>query len=314
MSNPEYAFNSPDDADSVRPELVEGASSEIAEFNYPNNFNSGSIKALYIKLFFNDKQVAHGTGFIGTRHPKREFLLFTAKHNVTAIDFFTNENISKCTKPNKMHVFLPISGNAVSYKEHIINLYKDDSMEKMLPGDELWIEHPNFPTDIVAFKLEDSLLTDLNNICIVEIKLQFPRYSLAPGDSIYVLGFPFKRISNFWAVWTSGSLAFEPSKDFPLVGEDSTGKEVEIHLPVYLINARTFKGQSGSPVVDYPSNQARFKNNDKCWYLDSGASGGILGIYTCRLNPPSEYVDESKQSTDLGIVWKTEVLQGFFTS
>jgi hypothetical protein len=307
MSNSENITNP------VRPELVEGLSKDAAKVHISNNFNSGSIKALYIKLFFNDQYLAHGTGFIGRRSHNNEHLLFTAKHIVTTIDFFTNK--PKVVRPNKMEILYTDKNNSVLHKIHILDLYKAGGMASFDVDEKLWIEHPSIETDIVAFSLDNSFLNDISDGCFIDIEPPAARYPLEPGNSIYVLGFPFMRMNNFLAVWTSGSLAFEPSQDFPIVVKDASGKDIEKLLPVYLINARTFKGQSGSPVVDYPSNQARFNNNnDGCWNLDSGASGGILGIYTCRLNPPSEYIEESKQSTDLGIVWKTEVLQGFFTS
>jgi hypothetical protein len=306
MSNSENTTNP------VRPELVEGLSKDAAKVYISNNFNSGSIKALYIKLFFNDQYLFHGTGFIGHRSHNNECLLFTAKHLVTTIDFFTAE--PKVVRPNKMEILYTDKNNSVLHKMRSIDLYKADGMASLDDDKKLWIEHPSIETDIVAFSLDNSFLNDISVGCFIDIEPPAARYPLEPGNSIYVLGFPFKRMNNFLAVWTSGSLAFEPSQDFPMVLKDESGNWFEKLLPAYLINARTFFGQSGSPVVDYSSNQARFNNNDQCWYLDSGASGGILGMYTSRLNPQTESAQESKQSSDLGIVWKTEVLQGFFTS
>ena len=90
--------------------------------------------------------------------------------------------------------------------------------------------------------------------------------------------------SNF-AIWSTGYIASEPDTDYNL-------------LPCFLIDCRARPGQSGSIVIArfLPGDVVKFKGD---MYQAKNEMTHFLGIYSGRINSES----------DLGIVWKMEVLR-----
>jgi hypothetical protein len=104
---------------------------------------------------------------------------------------------------------------------------------------------------------------------------------------VSVLGFPFGRTGGlgYLPIWSKGWIATELDVDFD-------GR------PSFLIDSRTRKGQSGSPVIVYnsPGDQAAMHSGHLL--LAPGEMVRLLGVYSGRINDQS----------DLGHVWKAEAL------
>ncbi|WP_240732151.1 serine protease [Egibacter rhizosphaerae] len=108
------------------------------------------------------------------------------------------------------------------------------------------------------------------------------------ADPVFIIGFPFGRTagSNF-AVWVRGSTASEPEIDFD-------------ELPMFLVDARTRRGQSGSPVILHASGKGVVHTEGGSLSVGTGQSTGrLLGVYSGR----------TSEGSDLGRVWRTEVVQ-----
>jgi hypothetical protein len=91
------------------------------------------------------------------------------------------------------------------------------------------------------------------------------------------------------AIWVSGAIASEPEIDF---GDQ----------PCFLIDSRTRKGQSGSPVLLY--RVGSYLGEDGGLRLGGGEIINLIGVYSGRLNAES----------DLGRVWKVQAAREILTA
>lgn len=92
-----------------------------------------------------------------------------------------------------------------------------------------------------------------------------------------------------FAIWTRGFIASEP--------------EVDLNdLPVFLIDARTRPGQSGSPVIAYSGAGANPMADGSLAF--GGPVTNLLGVYSGRIN----------EQSDLGRVWKAQAVRDILTA
>ena len=108
---------------------------------------------------------------------------------------------------------------------------------------------------------------------------------VGPAEIVSVIGFPLGLgVNGCFAIWVTGFVATDPRIDYG-------------GLPVFLIDCRTRKGQSGSPVVAYRSGGSVFRE-DGGVSIAGHAAVRTLGVYTGRIN----------EESDLGMVWKWEAV------
>jgi len=242
-------------------------------------------------MLFDNEILSSGTAFIGKTN--NFSLLFTNRHNVTGRNNETGEYLSKTGGiPNKIRILFPLpektnSDSDVihldSWQPYTFNLYKDDYFEK-----PLWIEHPlRDKVDVVGIVLP---LINPHIINLLAFDVSEGWYDWKIGELINVLGFPYGLSIDRFPIWMTGYIASEPSIDYN-------------ELPIFLIDCRTRRGQSGSPVI------GRFKPGHIVEYQGKAyqykkETTHLLGIYSGRINAES----------DLGKVWKTEVLRTIMSS
>ncbi len=233
-----------------------------------------SIQSLFIEMRFQGQSLAKGTAFIV--NSRIGPLLITNRHNVTGRHQDTNQPLSP-------HGGVP--NEIVVTHNHASPGHWIKTVEPLLDGEKpRWIEHPTFgpKADFVALpltRLEDARLYPYDySSTESDIKI-------GPTEIVSVIGFPFGMSGGgSLAIWATGFIASEP--------------EIDIDgLPIILIDCRTRKGQSGSPVVAYRSGGAV-----------AGPGGGVklfhrpvsrfIGIYSGRINKDS----------DLGRVWKASAI------
>lgn len=235
-----------------------------------------SVKSLRLVFCFEDTELATGTGFIvskGMRH-----YLITNRHNVTGRDQISDKPMRPdCGTPNRViirHNKLDRLGEWIEKSE---DLYLDDR--------ERWIEHPvglaNF--DFVALPLNDVVGAHLysydpNNVG--------PLIRCGPSDTVSVVGYPFGLTGGDLAIWATGFVASETAFD---------------QEPIFLIDCRTRRGQSGSAVISFTSGGMVAMNDDSAAAY-SGPVYRFLGIYSGRINKDS----------DLRVVWKASVIAELF--
>ena len=225
---------------------------------------------------FNETVLATGTGFVavGATGP----LLITNRHNLSGRSSETGKTISPTGGvPDRVvisHNRKNALGHSVLRTEPLIGA----------EGRELWLEHPTLGSraDVVALPL-----TQLDDVEIIphSIGVGDPQIRIGPADTVSVVGFPFGlRTAGTLAIWATGFVASEPEIDHD-------------GLPVFLVDCRARKGQSGSAVIAHRGG-GTLAMVDGSSVVFSGPVTRFLGIYSGRIN----------EESDLGIVWKSEAI------
>lgn len=238
--------------------------------------NAHSTVVLYIEMYFDNTKLGSGTAFFIRSEKGPVFI--TNRHNLTGRHQETGEPTHKSLGiPNNIRFQIIGSHEPVWYA---FDLYSDNEMEC-----PVWVEHPEFgaSVDVVAV-----LISEISNAIhrFVETKEDWHKWRIA--DRVNVLGFPYGMNDSF-AIWSTGYIASEPDTNYQ-------------KLPRFLIDCRARPGQSGSLVI------ARFQVGDivehkGTQYQAKKEMVHYLGIYSGRINSES----------DLGIVWKMDVLRDLLT-
>ena len=227
-----------------------------------------------------------GSGFV-LDHGGESFLV-TNGHIVTGLNRKTGKPLHSAALPQNLRIVIPVVGrgldaaqgsggeelNILGTRTTTVDLYDDR-------GQAIWYCHPQFGrrVDIVALPLGEpaELFPDLRGVYL-PYRLAESVPKLEPPDELCVIGFPYGlRGGSSTAIWVRGTVASEP--DFTYEGESC-----------FLIDARTRDGQSGSPVIKYPS--------------DSESGWDLIGVYASRIEDSTKPL----QSTDLGRVWTAAAL------
>ncbi len=242
-----------------------------------------SVQSLFLHMRYNSQSLATGTGFIA--QSKIGPVLITNRHNVTGRHQDTGETLS-ATKgvPNEIAIMHNAKDNLGTWIEEIEPLFLDDGIPR-------WVEHPTLgeKADFVALPLSKIHRIDLYEHNITNVGV--PPFQITPAEACSVVGFPFgMRGGGSLAIWATGFVATEPDIDFD-------------NLPLFLIDCRSRKGQSGSAVIAQ-RNSVTYQNPDGTTSMSMGITTKFLGIYSGRIH------DES----DLGIVWKASAIMELVAS
>ncbi|MCY4303443.1 MAG: hypothetical protein OXC62_01445 [Aestuariivita sp.] len=269
--------------------------------NYAGSYDSLSGRSYYIRMFFGETLLASGTCFFVSS--PNGLILITNRHNFTGRDNITRKTIhDQCALPNHAVVSIYptsqsdigadfLSGTSDSSQADKVFLstnevhYHIDLEDHDNPGEPSWVEHPTLGkhADIVALpvkELEDTIGKESR-----VLDLSAPWYRWGVGSELYVIGYPFGHVSAPFPIWSKGFMASEPDIDIS-------------ELPIFLIDCRSRKGQSGSPVW------GRFGLGDVVEhegkrFTPKGIINHFLGVYSGRLNSES----------DLGFVWKRSCIE-----
>ncbi|TDL61527.1 serine protease [Rhodococcus qingshengii] len=244
------------------------------------NYADESFKSLFIKMYFNETELSSGTGFLveSSSGP----VLITNRHNLTGRHNETGKCMSETLAvPNRIEIYHHKKGELGTVMIKSESLYSNET--------PLWFEHPYLgdTVDFVALKLTE--FEDIETFT----------YSLTAGDHmrigvsdiISVVGFPFGiQVGKNAAIWATGFIASEPEIDYR-------------DLPLFLIDCRSRKGQSGSAVVAYrPGGQVLEVDGSIGFYASPTTK--LIGIYSGRYNKDS----------DLGYVWKVSSIKELIDS
>lgn len=144
----------------------------------------------------------------------------------------------------------------------------------------LWLEHPVHGkiVDIAALPLPKT-----PGLSVFPISWRNPiPLARRIGIPAKVVGFPFGyRINKNFPVWLTGALASEPDVDVD-------------GLPLMLVDCRTRRGNSGSPVLLHYPQGTMYAHEDGSASTSSRDVIRYLGIYSGRISVGS----------DIGRVWK----------
>jgi hypothetical protein len=243
---------------------------------------------------FADKPISSATAFTVWRgHDESQRWLVTNWHVVTGRDPETGQALDRVTArvPDELHIACLVKGSPTQrvrwqiVKEH---LYDTD-------GDPLWLEHPvhGRKADVVALPMTQHR----GHVGEVDLWGYDPWFedTLAPDDiarglpvgvsrPLSIIGFPFGATGGgYLPIWIQGWVASELDVDI-------------YELPLFLIDARTREGQSGSPVIAYSPGGSHVLENMVT--VGGGPMERFLGVYSGRLN----------EESDIGRVWKRKAL------
>ncbi|MBY5792979.1 serine protease [Rhizobium leguminosarum bv. viciae] len=241
-----------------------------------------SYRSLFLQMSAKGIDLASGSGFIcfGPTGP----LLITNRHNVTGRDQRTGDILSRYSEvPDAISIRHNRSGRPGQVVVKDEALFDDQ-------GEPRWVEHPELKAKA------DFVALPLTNVADVDFYTYDPSepggqgMTIGPTSVVSVLGFPFGISGgSSLPVWATGFVASEPDADFD-------------DLPTFLIDCRTRKGLSGSPVIAYRYGSADYEGGGIIAF-DKPVTR-FLGIYAGRVNPDA----------DLGIVWKATAIADLVNS
>lgn len=152
-------------------------------------------------------------------------------------------------------------------------------------GKKKWIEHPlGSKVDVIAIPLN---LTKHQQDSVQLYAIEYEKYNddiiLYPSINLSIIGFP-RGLASYgkFPIWKTGQLA--------------TDYDINVdNLPVFLIDASTRGGMSGSPVIIRQAGTTLTKGS----FSIGGKAQKFLGVYSGRV--PGDL--------DIGIVWKVDCLK-----
>jgi hypothetical protein len=283
-------------------QLTDGDSDDAAYVDFPipkEYFYPVLINVLYHQGRLTDDLLTKepwypGTGFF-YRIAGQNFLV-TARHILSAHTWRENKPRDHPVLPT--HVRISVRGLPSANGFDATSLPVSDIVLPLVDEHEepIWLEHPEHreDVDIAVLPLASDLLrTDEFYYVPVEPEPPQGNTRFWVTQDVFVVGFPLGLHHGYlWPLWIRGTVASEPFLHFGFKG---------VEYPMFLIDARTRGGQSGSPVFIMRRSFAE----------DIGEHAlprtRLIGVYSGRAN--DEIADpKNPLPADLGFVWHTAVL------
>jgi hypothetical protein len=144
-----------------------------------------------------------------------------------------------------------------------------------------WLEHARGrEIDVVALPIAREEDVEVYSM---DLKLAGTDLVISPSEPVSIIGFPLGLAAyGKYPIWKTGHIASDIELNYE-------GK------PIFLIDATTKGGMSGSPVVVLKTGLRRTSSG---WKIDGGEFIRFLGVYSGRIN----------SAVDVGMVWKPAVL------
>jgi hypothetical protein len=256
---------------------------------------SPSLMSYLVEAFSAENSLGIATAFM-VRHG--EFVaLATNWHVASGRDYQTGQPTHKsAATPDRLVFRAAIAGaEGRLWAEVTVPLIDSD-------GSPMWLEHPSYlrRVDAVLLPMTDKWVVHGGQAAAPPYELHLPPMVMPgvgdpPDDDtlqagvsspVSIIGFPFGRTGGlgYLPVWVAGTIATELDVDFD-------GR------PCFLIDARTRRGQSGSPVVVYSAGGPA-ASQWGAMFIGGGPITRLLGIYSGRIGDDS----------DLGFVWSVQAL------
>lgn len=240
-----------------------------------------SCVSLSLECSFQGTVIGTGTGFIIIRN--RANYLITNWHVVTGRDPNTGQPMSSTgtADPDTIRIWHHDANRLGSW--HL----KTEQLIAPSTGNHLWREHPlGRQIDVIALPLSSHGDTTVYNL---DISLAQTDLVLSPSEPVSIVGFPFGiAAAGKFPIWITGSIA----ADIDLNYEDK---------PVFLVNATTTPGMSGSPVF---ARRLGMYRSSTGWNIGGADVVRFLGVYSGRI----------REQADVGMVWKPSVIDEILRS
>jgi hypothetical protein len=232
-----------------------------------------SVASLLLRLKQAGSVFATATGFIVERDSIR--YLVTNRHVFRGLQSLPDPPIP----PDHLEIAQNKAGALGTWELREERLYDEHQNPR-------WFEHPDQPAagwDVAALPLEKDQGIEMYG---------YDPWSPGPGlragisEAVQIIGFPFGATGGgSLGIWVRGFIATEPDIDW---ADD----------PCFLVDSRTRKGQSGSPVIIYSAGGAAVMASGTL-QVGGGLMEEFVGVYSGRIN----------EESDLGIVWKVRLVR-----
>lgn len=233
-----------------------------------------SVTSLFLEIVHNNQIIGSATGFVVEFN--NNYYLVTNWHVVSGKNPATNQTLlQRGITPTHLHIIHHSSarlGTWIRRKESLLN---ED-------GTPRWLEHQrNKNIDVILLPLQN--IDDEIQIYPLDLNLAKTDMIPEPAMPVSIIGYPLGIATggNF-PIWKTGHIASDPDLDYH-------------NLPVFLIDATTRGGMSGSPVVLRLSGGYRTRSGARI--LAGGTNTLFLGIYSGRI-----------QDSEIGMVWRPVVI------
>jgi hypothetical protein len=169
-------------------------------------------------------------------------------------------------------------------------------------GNPRWLAHPDgSKVDVGA--LQVSKPDDQITLYQLDLALANTNLFAGVGETVSIIGYPFGLTGGaLFPIWKAGHIASEPEVDY---GD----------MPVFLVDATTRDGMSGSPVVrrfagfGYRIRSGFEMIGSSTLSAGSSALTRFTGVYAGRIGRIKESAEEAvKESAEIGRVWKPQVI------
>lgn len=236
-----------------------------------------SVVPLFLDAQKDGTSLGAGSGFV-VHHGGQPYLI-TNWHVVTGRRPETGQPIdARAADPDRLIIWHHVAGPLGSWR------VRDESLFEGRSGRPRWREHPRArQVDVVAVPLSSVVDVQLYPL---DLALAREDIVVRPGEAVSIIGFPLGMSSaGKFPIWKTGHVASDVDLDYE-------GK------PVFLVDATTKPGMSGSPVVARRIGQIPRTSG---LHL-GGEATRFLGVYSGRIH----------ELADVGMVWKSGVLDEIF--
>lgn len=237
-----------------------------------------SFLPLHLTTYFQKTKLSNATGFIVIY--KDDTFLVTNRHVLSGRDSY-NQPISKTAGiPDRLTFWLhsksPLPFAWLEEQE----LLMDDK------GTYLWYEHSDkHKVDVAVLHINKHFAGCV--LAPLDLSLSETDLLVTPSEPVSILGYPMG-LDSFgkFPIWKTGHVASDIELDYY--------NEKEGRKQVFLIDATTKEGMSGSPVI--AKRVGWYRRSSQA--VSIGQATKFLGIYSGRI---------SKES-DIGMVWRPSVM------
>ena len=239
-----------------------------------------SIQSLVVRATCKGQELGTGTGFV-VMHERQPYLI-TNYHVAAGRSPETGQPTHRSgAVPDTLFInlMMPPQPDRVEWQLRAERVLEPETERA------LWLHHPvhGRRVDVVALPLQNVAGVELHPY---DVTGAGPTLRNMPADGVSIVGFPFGITGGgSFAIWTRGFIASEPQVDL-------------YDLPLFLVDARTRPGQSGSPVIAYSAAGPHLLA-DGSLVLGGGTMTNLLGVYSGRIN----------EQSDLGLVWKVQAVR-----
>lgn len=259
--------------------------------DYATRFDSLSLSVCFLDLKGVGDTPRQATGFFWRRGEK--VFLVTNWHNVTGINIIDGKPMSNgwCPDSLGMQYFtkpvvvdpskIAMIPNAKSLDAPIVDVSLFEHFEQ-----PFWIQHTKtfeMGIDVVAIPVSHLLSNTKAVQCVNDFS--YPRLYQFVGSDVFIVGHPIAKAHNAYPVsfpvWKRGSIASELIVPWNM-------------RPAFLVDARTSRGMSGSPVFSRIFGPAA--HGDGTIQADNILTSEFMGIYSGRI-----FDDDNEAS--IGMVW-----------